>query len=386
MWLGIDASEWAPTDRLPGAGGCMRLVIFGLSISSSWGNGHATLWRSLVKAMLRRGHTVVFYERDVPYYASTRDLWELPEGGRLRLYGSMEEIGAEARRELDDADVAMCTSYCADGPAACAAILESKAAVKAFYDLDTPVTLDGLRSGAAVEYLPSEGLGGFDLVLSFTGGRALGELKSRLGARTVAPLYGSVDPETHFPVGAREEFRAALSYLGTYAEDRQEGVTRLLLEPARRLPEMRFLIGGAQYPEGFPWTSNIAFVQHLPPSLHPAFFCSGRATLNVTRRAMASYGYCPSGRLFEAAACGVPLLTDVWEGLEEFFVPGREILTVRSAEDVMGALELSDGELGAIAEAARERTLEEHTGERRVMELEQMCESVRYASGREVVA
>ncbi len=386
MWLGFDASGWAPTDGLPGTGGCMRLVIFGLSISSSWGNGHATLWRSLVKAMLRRGHTVVFYERDVPYYASTRDLWELPEGGRLRLYGSMEEIGAEVRRELDDADVAMCTSYCADGPAACAAILRSKAWVKAFYDLDTPVTLDGLSSGAAVEYLPSEGLGGFDLVLSFTGGRALRELKSRLGARVVAPLYGSVDPETHFPVAAREEFRAALSYLGTYAEDRQEGVTRLLLEPAQRLPEMRFLIGGAQYPEGFPWTSNIAFVHHLPPSLHPAFFCSGRATLNVTRRAMASYGYCPSGRLFEAAACGAPLLTDVWEGLEEFFVPGREILTVRSAADVLEALELSDGELQAMAEAARERTLLEHTGERRVMELERMCESVRYASGREVVA
>lgn len=364
----------------------MHLVIFGLTISSSWGNGHATLWRSLVKAMLRRGHTVNFYERDVPYYASTRDVWELPEGGSLRLYSSLEEIRAEVKWDLDDADLALCTSYCADGPAASEMILDSRAEVKAFYDLDTPVTLDGLRSGAAIEYLPRGGLGDFDLVLSFTGGRALAELKSRLGARVVAPLYGSVDPETHFPVAAREEFRAALSYLGTYAADRQEGVDRLLLEPARLLADSRFVIGGAQYPEEFPWTGNIYFVRHLPPSLHPAFFCSGRATLNVTRRAMASYGYCPSGRLFEAAACGVPLLTDSWEGLETFFEPGREILPVSSSEDVLNTLSLSGAELAAVAQAARERTLGEHTGERRVVELERLCDSVGDASEKEVVA
>lgn len=366
--------------------GDVHLVIFGLTISSSWGNGHATLWRSLVKAMLRRGHTVNFYERDVPYYASTRDVWELPEGGSLRFYRSLEEIRAEVKRDLDYADLALCTSYCADGPAACEMILDSRAEVKAFYDLDTPVTLDGLRSGAAIEYLPRGGLGEFDLVLSFTGGRALDELKSRLGARAVAPLYGSVDPETHFPVAAKEEFRAALSYLGTYAADRQDGVNRLLLEPARLLPDSRFVIGGAQYPEDFPWTGNIFFVRHLPPSLHPAFFCSGRATLNVTRRAMASYGYCPSGRLFEAAACGVPLLTDSWEGLETFFEPGREILPVSSAEEVLNALSLSDPELAAVAQAARERTLGEHTGERRVIELERLCESVGSAREKEVVA
>jgi len=364
----------------------VHLVIFGLTISSSWGNGHATLWRSLMKAMLRRGHTVSFYERDVPYYASTRDLWQLPKGGRLRLYDSLDQITAEVKEDLDQADLALCTSYCADGPAACEMILNSKAQVKAFYDLDTPVTLDGLQSGSAIEYLPQSGLGEFDLVLSFTGGRALDELKSRLGARLVAPLYGSVDPETHYPVAAREEFRAALSYLGTYAADRQDSVNRLLLEPARLLPESRFVIGGAQYPAEFPWTKNIYFVQHLPPSLHPAFFCSGRATLNVTRRAMASYGYCPSGRIFEAAACGVPLLTDRWEGLDTFFEPGREILPVGSVEEVLNALSLSDAELSAIAQAARERTLAEHTGERRVMELERLCDSVGSATEKEAVA
>ena len=367
-------------------GGRVHLVIFGLSISSSWGNGHATLWRSLVKAMLRRGHTVSFFERDVPYYASTRDIRELPPGGKLRLYSHLEEVGAEARLDLDDADLAICTSYCPDGPAACELILDSKAEVKAFYDLDTPVTLDGLRRGSTVEYIPARGLGDFDLVLSYTGGRALDELRDRLGARVVAPLYGSVDPETHCPVAAREEFRATLSYLGTYAADRQAALNELFLEPARALPEARFLIGGAQYPEEFPWAENIAFVQHLPPSLHPAFFCSGRATLNVTRRAMASYGYCPSGRLFEAAACGVPLLTDRWEGLETFFEPGGEILAVSSRDEVLEAISLPDEDLRGIARAARERTLSEHTGEHRVMELERVCETVRHRSGQEAVA
>ncbi len=355
----------------------MHVVIFGLTISSSWGNGHATLWRSLVKAMLRRGHTVSFYEKDVPYYAGARDLHALPAGGRLRLYAEFETIRGEAERELHHADLALCTSFCPDGAAACELILMSRAEIKAFYDLDTPVTLDALSSDGVIGYLPAGGLGDFDMVLSYTGGRALDELKSRLGAHGVAPLYGSVDPESHLPVSPREEFRAALSYLGTYAEDRRDALQRLFLEPALQLPTQRFLIGGAQYPDSFPWSENIAFVRHVPPPSHPAFFSSCGATLNVTREVMARYGFCPSGRLFEAAACGAPLLTDCWEGLDHFFAPGRELLAVRTAQDVVEALSLSNAELRAIASAARERTLAEHTGNHRVAELEQICESVR---------
>ncbi len=355
----------------------MHIVIFGLTISSSWGNGHATLWRSLVKAMLRRGHTVNFYEKDVPYYAGARDLHALPEGGKLRLYSQFEAVRVEAWRDLEDADLALCTSFCADGRAASELILGSEAGIRAFYDLDTPVTLDALSAGGAIEYLPADGLGDFDLVLSYTGGPALDGLKSRLGARVVAPLYGSVDPENHMPAEPREEFRAALSYLGTYAEDRREAMERLFFRPARELPGERFLLGGAQYPESVAWTENIAFVRHLPPDLHSAFFSSCRATLNVTRGVMARYGFCPSGRLFEAAACGAPLLTDTWEGLDRFFTPGREVLPVGTSADVVEALSLSDAELRGMARAARERTLAEHTGEHRVMELERICELVR---------
>jgi spore maturation protein CgeB len=352
----------------------MHCVIFGLTISSSWGNGHATLWRALLTAMARRGNTVSFYERVVPYYASNRDELELPSGVRLHLYDSLDAVTGQARRELATADLAICSSYCPDGPAASALILDSNATVKAFYDLDTPVTLRALSGGTQVGYLPENGLGDFDLVLSYTGGRALTELQTRLGARRVAPLYGWVDPAAHRPMPPMAEFRAALSYLGTYAADRQRAIEELFLRPAQQLPEERFVMGGAQYPDAFPWSKNVFFVRHLPPSLHAAFYCSSRATLNVTRGAMAEYGYCPSGRLFEAAACGAPLLTDYWEGLEAFFTPGEELLRVDTAKHVLDALSLSDAELRRIAHAGRERTLADHTADRRVGDLEVLCE------------
>lgn len=352
----------------------MHIVIFGLTVSSSWGNGHATLWRALLKALARRGHSATFYERDATYYADTRDHWIPPENVALRIYTSFDDIQEEATRELDVADLALFTSYCPDGPLAAQLILDSRAAIRGFYDLDTPVTLSTLRSGESVGYLPAEGLGAFDLVLSYTGGSALAELQSRLGARTVAPLYGSVDPEAHFPVPPLEQFGGTLSYLGTYAADRQQALEMLFLEPARRLPHLKFQLAGAQYPDIFSSVENVAFVPHLPPQLHPAFFSSCRATLNITRSVMAKYGYCPSGRLFEAAACGTPILTDGWNGLEMFFTPGEEILRVDTPEDVVHALSLPHTRLRQVADAARRRVLANHTAERRVMELEGICE------------
>lgn len=354
----------------------MHLVVFGLSISSSWGNGHATLWRGLLKAMAARGHTLCFYEKDVPYYASTRDGWECPSGIRLRLYDSLDSIQQEAMHELAAADVALCTSYCPDGPRASRMIWDSNASIKGFYDLDTPVTLSALRSGLPVSYLPAEGLDEFEVVFSYTGGKALLDLQSVLKARFVVPLYGSVDPEVHNPVAPASEFRSDLCFLGTYADDRQRALEELFLKPASRMPEKRFVIAGAQYPEDFPWQRNIFFMRHLPPSLHPQCFCSARATLNITRRAMADYGYCPSGRLFEAAACGTAILSDSWEGLATFFVPGEEILVVESSDDVCDALSLSDEELQKIGTAARERALEQHTASHRVAEFERICEEV----------
>lgn len=361
----------------------MKFVIFGLSISSSWGNGHATLLRGLFKAMVRRGHRITFYEQDAPYYAAHRDFREMP-GVDLRLYADWEATRAGAEEELGDADVGMVTSYCPDGVAASETVLASPAH-SVFYDLDTPVTLDRLREGQNVNYIGPRGLRDFDLVLSYTGGTAIEELQSRLGARRATPLYGSVDPEVHRPVEGAEPYRGDVSYFGTYSEDRQTALEQLFIEPARRLPARKFVIGGAIYPQAFPWTQNIYFVRHIPPKEHSAFYCSSKLTVSVTRAPMAQRGYCPSGRLFEAAACGVPVLTDEWEGLEQFFERGREILTARTAEDAMAAIELPSEELGKIAAAARERVLSQHTAMHRAMELEAALEgSEARVSGAEV--
>lgn len=349
----------------------MKFVIFGLTLSSSWGNGHATLWRALCRALIRRKHSVVFFEHDTPYYAAHRDMAEL-SGGKLIVYSDWESIRSLAISELANADMALATSYCVDAIPASEAMFSACKGIRAFYDLDTPVTLEQLNSRTPVFYLPAGGLADFDLVLSYTGGDALEQLKTMLHARRVAPLYGSVDPEAHFPISSLS-VSTDLSYLGTYAQDRQDALNLLFIEAARRLSEKRFVIGGAQYPQNFPWTDNIYFIRHVPPSDHPSFFCSSRLTLNVTRRAMAEMGYCPSGRLFEAAACGVPLLTDDWEGLDNFYKRGVEILVARSTEDVINAVNMSDVELKRIANAARERTLSEHTADHRAHELERLC-------------
>ncbi len=353
----------------------MKLTIFGLAVSSSWGNGHATIWRGLCRAMAERGHRIVFFERDAPYYAQHRDLADLPGGGELRLYSNWQEALPAARRHLSDSDVAMVTSYCPDGVEASELVLSSPARLRAFYDLDAPVTLERLRAGQEVSYVGPRGYRDFDIVLSYTGGAALDELKLRLGARKAVPLHGSVDPGVHGPAPAVDAYRADLSYIGTYAADRQEALEALFMEPARRLPGRRFILAGSLYPADFPWTGNISFLQHLPPHLHPAFYCSSTLTLNVTRGAMAAMGYCPSARLFEAASCGVPIVSDHWEGLDRFFDPGSEIIIARTAEDVVAAMELSPRELGAIAEAGRERALREHTAARRAEELETILDA-----------
>ncbi len=343
----------------------MRLVIFGLSVTSSWGNGHAALWRGLIRALHDAGHHVTFFERDVPYYAAHRDLAALPGGGTLALYRDWDP--ARARSALANADAAIVTSYCPDAIAATALLEDSRIPVRAFYDLDTPVTLAALERGEPVPYLGPDRLAPFDLVLSYTGGPALAALEDRLAAARALPLYGSADPATHRPGQARPRYEAALSYIGTYAPDRQPALDTLLLEPARRCPNRRFAIAGAQYPPDFPWLDNLYFLQHLPLAEHPDFYASSRLTLNVTRAAMASMGWCPSGRLFEAALCGVPIVSDIWPGIEHFFEPDKEIRLAQSAKDVLETLNATN--LGAQARRARERVLDCHTARHRANEL-----------------
>ncbi len=347
----------------------MRLVIFGLSVSSSWGNGHATLWRGLIAALSAAGHSVTFFERDVPYYAQNRDLADLGEGAELVLYPEWSQVAHLARQAADAADVAIVTSFCPDALAATSLVGDSRAALRCFYDLDTPVTLDRLEAREPVPYIGPSGLAEFDLVLSYTGGGALEALRTRLGARRTAALYGWADPAVYRPVTAQPAYLADLSYLGTYAADRQDMLARLFVAPARARAASRFVIGGAQYPQDFPWTQNIFFVRHLPPPEHPAFYSSSRMTLNVTRAAMARMGWCPSGRLFEAAACGTPILSDSWPGLDAFFEPGREIIVASTTEGALAALDANPDALRTMARRARERVLAEHTAAHRARTL-----------------
>ncbi len=354
----------------------MKIVIFGLTVSSSWGNGHATLWRGLIRSLIRIGHRVVFFERDVPYYAGARDLHDI-SGGALVLYSDWDAVRARALKEVSDSDVAMVTSFCPDGIAAGELVHSAARGLTVFYDLDTPVTLSKLQRGEALPYIGSNGLRDFDLVLSYTGGAALGAIQSLLGAPRVAPLYGHVDPVLHQLGRPVPQYVADLSYLGTYAEDRQAALEALFVEAARLRRSCRFIIGGAQYPPDFPWADNIFFVRHLPPSEHPSFFASSPLTLNVTRRDMATMGWCPSGRLFEAAACGAAIISDEWEGLDSFYAPGSEILIARTTDDTLAAFDLSETEVRRLASAARERTLAEHTSAHRAAELISLCEAAR---------
>jgi spore maturation protein CgeB len=351
----------------------MKIVFFGLTISSSWGNGHATLLRGLFKALVARGHRIVFFERDAPYYALHRDMVEFP-GVELHLYSDWPDVRADAAKALRDAEAGIVTSYCPDGIAATDLLLDSNVSLRVLYDLDTPVTLDAWKQGQPLSYIGDRGLVDFDLVLSYTGGDALVDLERLLGAKRVVPLYGSVDPDVHRPVDRSPQPVTDLSYLGTYADDRQSQLDSLFIGAARRLPARRFLIGGSKYPQSFPWLPNIWYVQHVPPANHSDFYCSSLLTLNVTRATMARMGYCPSGRLFEAAACGTAILSDCWDGLNDFFKPGEEILVVHDVDETIQAITRPPAELRKIGAAARQRVLDQHTAMHRAIEMETIFE------------
>lgn len=352
----------------------MKIIIFGLTITSSWGNGHATLWRGLCKALSRRGHRIIFSERDVPYYANTRDLvsWPFSE---IFLYKDWLEIRPASQEQLSDADAVIITSYSPDAIPATELAVQAKTPLRVFYDLDTPVTLRRCSAREKIDYIGPRGLQDFDLVLIFTGGAAPQMLKSRLGAKKVATLFNHVDPETHGVTDRQEGYVSDLSYLGTFSADRQESLNTLLIQPARDLPNRKFMIAGSLYPDDFPWTKNIYFVTHLPPKEHSAFFCSSRLSLNVTRDPMVEMGFSPSGRLFEAAACSVAMISDSWPGIEQFFQPESEILIAKSSQEVVTAIQRPDEELRNIGRAARERVLREHTSAHRAIELEKLLGS-----------
>lgn len=349
----------------------MKLVVFGLSVTSSWGNGHATTYRALLRAFRARGHDIAFWEWDAPWYGGENR--DLPEPGfcDLRLYSSWDDVAAEALAEAEDADAVVVGSYVKDGPRVLDDLLERGTDVS-FYDIDTPVTVAALRRGDC-EYLRPDQVPALARYLSFTGGPFLKNvLEAELGAREALPLYCSVDLARYRPVDPRPAFAADLAYMGTYAPDRQPGLERLLLEPARRMEERSFIVAGPQYPDDVAWPANVRRFQHVGPADHPAFYSSAGWQLNLTRADMREAGWSPSVRLFEAAACGAAMISDRWPGIDSFFQPEREILLPESGEEVVAALKATHpDDRRAIGARARERVRAEHSADVRAAQLEE---------------
>ena len=343
----------------------MKLTVIGLSLSSSWGNGHATTFRALLREFAARGHEVTFLERDVPYYAAHRDLPN-PDFCRLELYADTNDLQTRFGNQLKNSDWTIVGSYVSDGVKVGDWACDTASKV-AFYDIDTPVTLAKLSSEKC-EYISPNLIGRYDLYLSFSGGPTLDRLE-QMGSPRARALFCSVDPNHYFPEDAKKT--TDLNYLGTYSPDRQPTLESLLMEPARALPDKQFCVAGPQYPGGIEWPTNVARIEHLPPALHRVFYNETLWTLNLTRADMIAAGWSPSVRLFEAAACGTPIVSDWWPGLDEIFEPNREIIIAHSSEEARAALcEIGDARRREIGASARARVLGAHTAAHRAAQLE----------------
>jgi spore maturation protein CgeB len=345
-------------------------VFLGLSITSTWGNGHATTYRGLLKELSKRGNKVTFLERDVPWYADNREFDHQPYCS-IALYRTLDELKNRFASVIASADAVVVGSYVPEGVAVGRWVNSIAKHVTAFYDIDTPVTLAKLKEGSC-EYLSYDLIRKYQLYLSFTGGPTLEFIERGLGSPCAFPLYCSVDPKLYYPEPASK--RWDVGYLGTYAPDRQPKLNRLLLEVARQSSSRSFAIAGPQYPESVQWPQNVKHIHHLPATDHRPFYNSQAFTLNITRRDMVKAGYSPSVRLFEAAACGVPILTDEWPGLEKFFQPHLEVLPVTTTADVASYLKMPDEKRREIAGNARRRTLRFHTAAVRAQQFENYVE------------
>ncbi len=361
----------------------MKIVLFGLTVTSSWGNGHATTYRSLLRALAARGHRIDFIEKDVEWYRSNGDLPQ-PDFCTVHRYESWPVDAPRLLEIARNADVVVIGSYFPDAIAAAEALFAQDSAPVLFYDIDTPITLAALqaegpegKAAGRTEYLDASLIPHFAAYLSFTGGPALTLLEDTFGARRAIAFFCSVDPALYRRTPVQPRFACDLSYLGTYAADRQPKLMQWLNAPAALLPERRFQVAGPLYPADTGWAPNVVHTPHVSPPDHPAFYSSSRFTLNLTRADMIAAGYSPSVRLFEASACGTAILSDDWPGLDTFLTPGEEILIVESAEQVAGLLrDLPEADRVRLGEHARDRILAEHTSAERALQFERIVSAL----------
>jgi spore maturation protein CgeB len=352
----------------------MNIVMLGLSITSSWGNGHATTYRALARGLASRGHDVLFLERDVRWYAKNRDLPD-PPYCRLRLYQSLDDLRRTHTPAIEEADLVIVGSYVPDGADVAELVLRAAGGCAAFYDIDTPVTLGALEAHGTAHYLERSQVPRFDLYLSFTGGPTLERLERDFGAQRARALYCSADIDNYYAEDAPKGHD--LGYLGTYSLDRQATLDELLIAPAHAWPCGRFVIAGAQYPPSVITPANVTRIMHVSPAEHRSFYNGLRFTLNVTRRDMIEAGHSPSVRLFEAAACGTPIVSDDWPGLSSILTPGQEVLIARHSRDVLACLrDIPEEQRVEVGRRAQRRILAAHTSRHRAIELERYTAEV----------
>jgi spore maturation protein CgeB len=315
-------------------------------------------------------------EKNLEWFRDNRDL-PYPEFCSVYLYTDWNQNSRKLIRISKDADAIVVGSYFPDAIAAMRGLVEADCRPLIFYDIDTPITIAKLRANGRTEYLEAAQIRQYAAYFSFTGGPVLREIEEDFGSPFAVPFYCSVDPELYRPTSLRKEFQCSLSYLGTYAPDRQPKLMQFLNGAAAIIPDARFIVAGSQYREGTPWRENVQRIIHLSPPDHPAFYSSSRFTLNLTRDEMVIAGYSPSVRLFEASACGAAIISDHWKGLEQFLSPKREVLLPKDAYEVAQILRtMPDEDRRRVGLNARERILSEHTATHRAIQFEQIVNRI----------
>ena len=349
----------------------LNIAFFGSSLVSAYWNGAATYYRGIVRALHQRGHRVTFYEPDAFGRQQHRDMDD-PDWATVVVYaGEGEEGVTRALEQARGADLVVKAS----GVGVFDELLEREVLALqrpgtsvVFWDVDAPATLDRVQNDPNDPFRPL--IPRYDLVFTYGGGNPVIDAYEALGARSCVPVYNALDPSTHHPVRPDPRFSADLGFLGNRLPDREARVEEFFLRAAERLADMRFLIGGNGWADkGMP--RNVTPLGHVYTHEHNAFNCTARAVLNVNRESMARYGFSPPTRVFEAAGAAACLITDAWEGVEQFLEPGREVLVARDGDEVAEHLRtLSSAKARDIGRAALVRVLAEHTYAHRAVQLE----------------
>jgi spore maturation protein CgeB len=343
----------------------MKIAFYGSSLLSSYWNGAATYYRGLLSDLARRGYSVTFYEPDAFDRQKHRDI-DPPDWAEVKVYPATEEAMRGVVAEAAKADVVVKASGVGvfDSELLEGVVAASRPdAIRIFWDVDAPATLAELRESP--DHPLHRAMPSLDLVLTYGGGPPVIEAYEGFGARRCIPIYNALDPSTHHPVPADERFKADLSFLGNRLPDREARVEQFFLDPASRLPTRSFLIGGNGWEtKGMP--ANVRHIGHVYTRDHNAFNTSPLAVLNIARDSMATTGFSPATRVFEAAGAGACLITDAWIGLELFLKEGEEVLVARDGKDVADHVEtLTPERAKVIGNAARARIMSEHTYTRR---------------------